>query len=96
MSLDSFDRKLLAAVQKTNQLNADALGGTVGLSLSACLRRLRDSGVIEPEVAMAAPETVGRNLMMAASCIAASTRGGRSRCRPAPAARRSRAGCGRP
>lgn len=59
MSLDSFDRKLLAAVQKTNQLNADALGGTVGLSPSACLRRLRDSGVIEPEVAMAAPETVG-------------------------------------
>ena len=59
MSLDSFDRKLLAAVQKTNQLNADALGGTVGLSPFPCLRRPRDSGVIEPEVAMAAPENGG-------------------------------------
>lgn len=67
MSLDSFDRKLLKAVQASNQLNADQLGDAVGLSPSACLRRLkrlRDEGVIESEVAIVAPETLGRNLMM--------------------------------
>lgn len=67
MELDSFDRKLLRAVQANNQLNADALGDAVGLSASACLRRLRrlrEAGVIELEVAVVAPETLGRALMM--------------------------------
>ena len=67
MTLDTFDRKLLAAVQDNNQLNADALGDLVGLSPSACLRRLRrlrESGVIASEIAVVAPETVGRHLMM--------------------------------
>lgn len=67
MTLDIFDRKLLNAVQRDNQLNADALGEAVGLSASACLRRLRRlraAGVIESEIAVLAPETVGRGLMM--------------------------------
>lgn len=67
MELDSFDRKLLRAVQANNQLNAEALGDAVGLSPSACLRRLRrlrDAGVIEAEIAVVAPETLGRTLMM--------------------------------
>ena len=67
MTLDSFDRKLLIAVQRDNQQNADALGEAVGLSPSACLRRLkrlRETGIIESEVAIVAPETVGRTLMM--------------------------------
>ena len=67
MELDSFDRKLLRAVQANNQLNAEALGDAVGLSPSACLRRLRrlrDAGVIESEIAVVAPETLGRALMM--------------------------------
>lgn len=67
MMLDSFDRKLLEAVQRDNQQNADALGNVVGLSPSACLRRLkrlREGGVIESEVAIVAPEALGRALMM--------------------------------
>ena len=67
MDLDSFDRKLLVAMQESSQQSAEALGAVVGLSASACLRRLkrlRDSGVIEREVAIVAPEKVGRNLVM--------------------------------
>ncbi len=72
MELDGFDRKLLRAVQANNQLNADALGDAVGLSASACLRRLRrlrDAGVIEAEVAIVAPETLGRALMMVVEVV---------------------------
>lgn len=67
MVLDSFDRKLLVAVQRDNQQKAETLGDAIGLSPSACLRRLkrlRESGVIQSEVAIVAPETVGRALMM--------------------------------
>lgn len=67
MELDGFDRKLLRAVQADNQLNAERLGEAVGLSPSACLRRLRrlrEAGVIEAEIAVVAPETLGRALMM--------------------------------
>ncbi|MEJ1936434.1 winged helix-turn-helix transcriptional regulator, partial [Nostoc sp. NIES-2111] len=62
MPLDDFDRRLLRAVQANNQLNADQLGDAAGLSPSACLRRmkrLRDEGIIESEVAVVAPETLG-------------------------------------
>lgn len=67
MELDSFDRKLLRAVQANNQLTADTLGDLVGLSSSACLRRLRrlrEAGVIEAEIAVVAPEALGRALTM--------------------------------
>ena len=72
MELDGFDRKLLRAVQADNQLNAEALGEAVGLSPSACLRRLRrlrEAGVIEAEIAVVAPETLGRALMMVVEVI---------------------------
>lgn len=65
--LDAFDRKLLALVQENARLTAEQLGERVGLSASAChrrLRRLRETGVIEAEIAVVAPETVGRSLTM--------------------------------
>ncbi len=65
--MDEFDRKLLALVQSDNRQSADALAEAVGLSPSACmrrLRRLRESGVIESEVAVVAPHAVGWPLMM--------------------------------
>ena len=67
MVIDSFDRRLLAAVQRDNQPNAEALGQAAGLSPSASLRRLkrlRETGVIESDVAIVSPEAVGRALMM--------------------------------
>lgn len=67
MDLDSFDRKILAAVQRDATQNAEQLGAAAGLSPSACLRRLRrlrEAKVIEKEVAIVAPEQLGRTLMM--------------------------------
>jgi Lrp/AsnC family leucine-responsive transcriptional regulator len=67
MELDPFDRKILDAMQRDATQNAETLGASVGLSPSACLRRLkrlREAKVIEKEVAIVAPETLGRTLMM--------------------------------
>ncbi|WP_075214033.1 Lrp/AsnC family transcriptional regulator [Mongoliimonas terrestris] len=67
MSLDAFDAKLLRAVQTDNRISAEALAERVGLSPSACLRRLkrlRDTGVIESEVSTVSPDAVGRPLTM--------------------------------
>ena len=65
--LDSLDRKLLDAVQLDNAQTAEALAARVGLSPSACLRRLRrlrEVKVIEADVALISPERVGRPLTM--------------------------------
>lgn len=65
--IDAFDAKLLNLVQSDNRASAEALADAVGLSPSACLRRLRrlrEEGVIEADVAVVAPEAVGRQLMM--------------------------------
>ena len=65
--LDDFDRKLLTLFQENTRLTADELGERVGLSASAChrrLKRLRNAGVIEAEIAVISPEAVGRSLTM--------------------------------
>jgi Lrp/AsnC family leucine-responsive transcriptional regulator len=67
MSLDSFDRKILAAVQRNARLTAAELSELVGLSPSACHRRLaalREAGVIEAEIAIVDPKAVGRRITM--------------------------------
>ena len=69
-SLDAFDRKLLALVQRDASRTADALAEDVGLSASAVLRRLkrlRDEGVIVATVAVVDPLKTGRpNFFLAA------------------------------
>lgn len=63
--MDSFDRKILGIVQHNNRLPAEKIAARVGLSPSAVqrrLKRLRDEGVIEAEVAVVSPEAVGRGL----------------------------------
>ena len=65
--LDSFDAKLLNAVQQNNRLTADELSRQVGLSPSSCQRRiarLRELGVIEADISVVSPEAVGRQLTM--------------------------------
>ena len=65
--LDEFDLKLLDAVQANNRVTADQLAEKAGLSPSACLRRLarlRAEGVIEADIAVISPESVGRTLTM--------------------------------
>lgn len=65
--LDSFDLSILRCVQQDNRIGADALAERVGLSPSACLRRLkrlRTAKVIEADIAVVSPEALGRTLTM--------------------------------
>ena len=65
--VDKFDCLILEAVQRDNRLTADALAERVGLSADACrkrLNRLRKAGIIEADIALLAPERVGRGLVI--------------------------------
>lgn len=65
--MDDFDRALLNALQANNRQTAEQLSEQVGLSSDACRKRLgklRQSGVIEAEVAVLNPEKLGRGLTL--------------------------------
>lgn len=65
--IDSFDRKILSHIQGNARLTSAELSELVGLSPSACHRRLaalRESGVIQAEVAVIDPKAVGRRITM--------------------------------
>ena len=60
--MDTFDRKIVAALAKEGRLTAVDLAGRVGLSPSACTRRLQaleTSGAIRGYRAMIDPAAVG-------------------------------------
>ena len=66
-ALDRFDLKILDLVQHDNRLTSEALGERVGLSATAVqrrLKRLRDTGVIEADVAVVSPKAVGQRVQM--------------------------------
>ena len=55
VSMDIFDRKILNELQENNRISTDKLGQKIGLSATACQRRLkklRQSNVITKEVAV--------------------------------------------
>lgn len=63
--LDRFDRLLLEELQIDARRTAEQLAPHVGLSPAACqkrIKRLRDEGVIEREIAILSPAAVGRPL----------------------------------
>lgn len=65
VSLDNFDRALLARLQVNNQTSARELAEQVGLSESAVLRRLRSlrkTGVIVADVSIVHPAVLGTPL----------------------------------
>jgi Lrp/AsnC family leucine-responsive transcriptional regulator len=65
--LDSFDIKLLNALQENNQRTSEELAALVNLSPAACLRRvrrLRDTRVISADVSVVAPEVLGQSMTM--------------------------------
>ncbi len=67
MKLDNFDRKILREFQRDTRQTAADLAKIVGLSPSACHRRLtalREAGVIQAEVAIINPESVGRGVTL--------------------------------
>ena len=66
-TLDRFDLKILDIVQRDNRVTSDVLGERVGLSATAVqrrLKRLREDGVIEADVAVVAPKAVGQRVHM--------------------------------
>ena len=57
-ALDSFDLRILERYQHDTQIPARAIGAAIGLSTEAVqrrLKRLRQTGVIQREVAEIAP-----------------------------------------
>jgi len=53
--MDSFDRQILTSLQKNCRLSTEMLGSQIGLSATACQRRikkLKESGIITKEVAI--------------------------------------------
>lgn len=62
MILDRFDRAILAELQRDGRISNVQLAGTVNLSESACLRRVRaleEAGLIERYVALLDQKKVG-------------------------------------
>lgn len=69
VELDAFDIKLLVQLQRNNRLTSDALADQIGLSATACqrrLKRLRETGVIAAEVAVVNPQATGQWLTLVA------------------------------
>jgi Lrp/AsnC family transcriptional regulator, leucine-responsive regulatory protein len=64
---DRFDIALLNLVQENNQLTSEQLAHKVGLSASACqrrLKRLRGDGVIQSDVSLVSPEATGARVTL--------------------------------
>jgi Lrp/AsnC family transcriptional regulator, leucine-responsive regulatory protein len=67
IELDRVDGRILEAMQRNNRLTSEELGDLVGLSPTACQRRvkrLRAEGVIEADVSIVSPKKVGRPVTM--------------------------------
>jgi hypothetical protein len=65
--IDRLNAKILNLVQRNNRLTVEQIGAQVGLSSSACQRRLgrlRQQGVIRGDVALVDPAKVGKKLTM--------------------------------
>lgn len=63
MEFDAVDRKILSAIQADGRISVADLADKVGLSASAChrrLKRLEDDGVVEGYVALLSPGAMGR------------------------------------
>lgn len=66
-SLDAFDLRILTALQRDARMPVSDLAQEVGLSTPACYRRiraLRESGVIDREMALVAPAVMGWSVTM--------------------------------
>lgn len=65
--LDQIDRRILDLLQTQAGINATAIGEKIGLSQSACWRRiqrLRDEGIIKDQAVQIDREKVGLNTMV--------------------------------
>jgi len=65
--IDSYNEKILHTLQQDGRLSNTNLAKTVGLSPSACLRRVQDlerSGVIQGYRAVINPKSIGRDVVI--------------------------------
>lgn len=65
VQLDSYDKRILAELQKDGRIKNQALADLVGLSAAACWRRvkgLEDSGIIKRYTALVDPAALGQGL----------------------------------
>ncbi|MGV6873522.1 Lrp/AsnC family transcriptional regulator [Pseudochelatococcus sp. B33] len=65
--IDRADALLLEAVQRNNRLTSEELAKIAHLSPTACqrrLKRLRETGVIEADIAVVSPKAAGRPITM--------------------------------
>jgi DNA-binding Lrp family transcriptional regulator len=63
--MDDKDLAILRLVQGNAQLTAEAIGLEIGLSTPAVqkrLKKLRDTGVIEKDIAVLSPKALGRDM----------------------------------
>lgn len=63
--MDKKDHEILQLIQSNAQLTADAISQEVGLSAPAVqkrLKKLRDTGVVEREIAVLSPSRLGREM----------------------------------
>ena len=65
--MDTLDQKILHSLQHNADVTNQALADDVGLSPSACLKRvkrLHESGIIDRVVALLNPESIGERLYL--------------------------------
>lgn len=65
IALDDHDRRLLTLLQRDTTVTAEVLGSDLGLSASTVqrrIKRLRETGVIEREVAIINTDAVGKRM----------------------------------
>lgn len=63
--IDSFDLKILKLIQENNKTTSEILAKEVGLSSSACQRRInsmRKEGIIEKDVSIINRKIIGRKI----------------------------------
>ena len=67
IDLDDFDTALLRELQRNNRVTSEVLAERVGLSPTACQRRvkrLRETGAIRAEVAVVASDAAARRITL--------------------------------
>ena len=63
--IDAFDLKILQIIQENNKITSEVLAKEVGLSSSACQRRInsmRKAGIIQKDVAIIDRNFIGRKI----------------------------------
>ncbi len=68
--LDSFDKRIVLALQSSGRMQNKVLAERIGLSPAPCLRRIRaleQAGVIEGYTAVVPPEKVGYSIVVFAT-----------------------------